>query len=73
MIKQIVQLIIPVIIDVTPGTFLEIFTEILLKFEEENNNINILNMTFKSDLGNILTTFNNPCDSDLKVGYESRT
>jgi hypothetical protein len=48
-----------VIIEVTVGTFLEIFTEISLEFEEENNNINILNLTFKSDLGNILTTNNN--------------
>jgi hypothetical protein len=57
---KIVKLIIPVIIEVIPGIFLEIFTEILLEFEEENNNINILNLIFRCDLGNILTTNNNP-------------
>jgi hypothetical protein len=50
MTKQYIQLIMPVIIEVTPGTFLEIFTEISLEFELDEQTINILNLTFKSDI-----------------------
>jgi hypothetical protein len=63
MTKQSIQLIMLVIIEVTPGTFLEVFTEISIEFELENNNINILNLTFKSDLGAIVV--NNSFSNNL--------
>jgi hypothetical protein len=53
----------PVIIEVTPGTFLEIFTEISIEFELHGKIINILNLTFKSDLGAIVV--NNNLSSNL--------
>jgi hypothetical protein len=58
MTKQSIQLIMPVIIEVTPGTFLEVFTEISLEFELDEQTINILNLTFKSDIGAIVLNNN---------------
>jgi hypothetical protein len=43
MTKQSIQLIMPVIIEVTPGTLLEVFTEISIEFELDEQTINILN------------------------------
>jgi hypothetical protein len=37
MTTQLIQITIPIIIEIIPGKFLEVLTEIFLVFEKENN------------------------------------
>ena len=53
MVIQLIQITIPIIIEITPGKFLEVLTEIFLVFEEENDNIDISNLTFRCDLSSL--------------------
>jgi hypothetical protein len=53
MVVQIIQITIPIIIEIIPGKFLEILSEIFLVFEEENDNIDISSLTFRCDLSRL--------------------
>jgi hypothetical protein len=70
---RIVQLFTPVIIKVTTGIFLEVFTEVSIGFELENNNISILNSTFKSDLRVIVCSLSSNLSSNPSENISSNT
>jgi hypothetical protein len=64
MTKQSIQLLTPVIIEVTPGIFLEVFTEVSIEFELEEQTINILKLTFKTDIGAIVCSLSSNLSSN---------
>jgi hypothetical protein len=53
MVTQLIQITIPIIIEIIPGKFLEVLSEIFLVFEEENDNVDISSLIFRCDLSSL--------------------